>query len=73
METKILTSKQFPEIEKLKKRFKIYRATDTKGRKKLEVVELVNKDRVFRGCAKSTKKAFKLASKEIKTHYKLSA
>lgn len=73
METIVLTKKQFPVIKKLKKEFKIYRATDTKGTKDLEVVELTNKDRVFRGCAKSTKKAFKLAHKELKRHYKLSA
>jgi len=73
METKVLTTKKFPQIKKLKKHYKIYRATDTEGKKKLKLIELTNKDRVFRGCAKSTKKAFKLAQREIKRHYKVSA
>lgn len=68
--TKVLTAKEFPKIKKLKKRFKIYKVTDTHGKNKLEMVEFVNSERAFRGCAKSTKKAFKLAQKEVKKHYK---
>jgi hypothetical protein len=68
--TKVLTAKDFPQIKKLKKKFKIYRVTDTHGKNKLEMVEMLNGQRAFRGCAKSTKKAFKAAHKELKLHYK---
>lgn len=71
--TRVLTSNEFPKIKKLKKKFKIYKVTDTKGKNKLEMVEFVNAERHFRGCAKSTKKAFKLAHKELKKHYQESA
>ena len=71
--TKVLTVKEFPKIKKLKKKFKIYKFTDTKGRNKLEMVEFVNAQRAFRGCAKSAKRAFKLAHRELKRHYKKSA
>lgn len=70
IQTRVLTSKEFPKIEKLKKKFKIYKVTDTKGKNNLEMVELVNAQRAFRGCATSTKKAFKLANKELKNYYK---
>jgi len=72
-QTRVLTAKEFPKIKKLKKKFKIYKFTDTCGTNKLEMVEFVNKERAFRGCAKSTKKAFKLAHKELKKHYEKSA
>jgi len=72
-QTRVLTAKEFPKIKKLKKKFKIYKFTDTKGKNKLEMVEFVNAERHFRGCAKSTKRAFKLAHKELKKHYQKSA
>ncbi|MEA3512259.1 MAG: hypothetical protein U9R37_01515 [Campylobacterota bacterium] len=69
METKVLKSQEFPKIEKLKKEYNIFRAIDTKVKKDLDIVEIINKDRVFRGVGKSTKKAFKSAAKEVKRHY----
>ncbi len=69
METKVLKSQEFPEIKKLKKEFNIFRVVDTKVKKKLDIVEFINEERIFRGCGKSTKKAFKSAAKEVKKHY----
>lgn len=71
METKVLNTQEFPKIKKLKKEYKIFRAIDTKVKRNLDIVEFVNGDRIFRGFGKSTKKAFKNASQEVKRHYHL--
>jgi hypothetical protein len=42
---------------------------DIKAKKDLEMVEFMNSDGVFRGFGKNTKKAFKNASKVLKSHY----
>jgi hypothetical protein len=69
MVTTILSKQEFPKIKKLQKKFHIFRAVDIKAKKDLEMVEFMNSDGVFRGFGKNTKKAFKNASKVLKSHY----
>lgn len=70
MITKILNKEQVPKIEKVKKKFKIFRAIIIKSEQDIRSVEFMNKNGVFRGFGKSTKEAYKNAKKVIKNYYK---
>ena len=67
MTVRLISKKEFPEIKELKKKFKVFRAIDIKNSDKMEAVEFFNKDGVFRGFGKDTKKAFKKLKKLSKT------
>ena len=67
--TTILREDNFPKVEKIKKRFNIFRAVDIKSESNLESVEFMNKDGVFRGFGKNTKEAFKNAKQVLKRYY----
>lgn len=69
MTVRILTENEFPKIKKLKEKFNVIRAIDIKNGAKLEAVELINKDGIFRGFGKSPEKAFKKAQKVLKKYY----
>ena len=69
MITTILRKDNFPKVEKVKKKFNIFRAVDIKSESNLESVEFMNKDGVFRGFGKNTKQAFKNAKQVLKKHY----
>lgn len=69
MSIKILNETNFPKVEKVKKRFNIFRIVDIK-KGKLEIIEFFNKDGVFRGFGKNRKEAFKKAKKVTKKFYK---
>ena len=73
MTTNILTINEFSNLNKIKKKYNIYRAINIQARDSFNVVEFMNRDGVFRGFGKNTKKAFKSAKKVLKTHYKLCA
>lgn len=66
---RILTSSDIPKISKIKKEFDIFRVVDT-NQGKLEMVELFNKDGVFRGFGKDTKAAFKKAKRVLTNFYR---
>ena len=70
MTVRILTQQDFPKIKKLEKNFDKLRTVYIKNSDRLEAVEIFNKDGVFRGFGKDTKKAFKKAVKVLKKHYK---
>jgi len=70
MITKILNKEKIPKIDKLKKKFNIFRAIIIKSEQELRSVEFMNKNGVFRGFGKSTKEAYKNAEKVIKAYYK---
>ena len=68
MSIHILTSDEFPKIEKIKKKFDVFRVLYiTKGN--LKIVEFFNKDGAFRGFGRDTKAAYKKAKKTLKQHY----
>jgi len=69
MITTILREDTFPKVKKVKERFNIFRAVDIKSESKLESVEFMNKDGVFRGFGKNTKQAFKNAKQVLKKYY----
>ncbi|MFV0563326.1 hypothetical protein [Malaciobacter mytili] len=66
---RILTKNDIPKIDKMKQDFNIFRVVDTK-KGKLEMVELFNKDGVFRGFGRDTKAAYKKAKRAVKKYYK---
>ncbi|AXX91101.1 hypothetical protein CPU12_10425 [Malaciobacter molluscorum LMG 25693] len=66
---KILTSSDIPKISKIKKEFDVFRVVDI-NQGKLKMVEMFNKDGVFRGFGKDTKAAFKKAKKVLINFYK---
>jgi len=70
MKVTILSKEEHPNIKKIQKEFDIFRVVniDTKG--KLNIVELFNKDGVFRGFGRDTKAAYKKAKKALKRYYK---
>lgn len=70
MTVRMITKKEFPEVKELKKKFNIFSAIDVKNTDKMEAVEFFNKDGVFRGFGKNTKKAFKNAKQTLKSYYK---
>lgn len=70
MHITILSKKDLPNIEKMQKKFDIFRVVDIKTKDKLEVVEFFNKDGVFRGFGRNTKVAYKKAKKALKGYYK---
>ena len=70
MTIKMISKKDFPEVKKLKKEFDVFRVIDIKNSDKMEAVEFFNKDGVFRGFGKNTKKAFKRAQKTLENYYK---
>lgn len=69
MSIRILTAKDFPKIDKIKKEYDVFRAIDIK-KGDLEIVEFFNKDGAFRGFGKTTKAAYKKARKVLKNYYK---
>lgn len=69
MSIKILTAKDFPKIDKIKKEYDVFRAIDIK-KGDLEIVEFFNKDGAFRGFGKTTKAAYKKARKVLKNYYR---
>jgi len=68
MSIKILTAKENPKVEKLKKEFDIFRVIDIK-KGELQMIEFFNKDGAFRGFGRDTKTAFKKAKKVLKNYY----
>ena len=70
MITKIINKEEVPKIEKIKKKFNIFRAIIIKSEQEIRSVEFMNKNGVFRGFGKSTKEAYKNAKKVIKNYYK---
>lgn len=70
MNVKILSNNDFSNINKLKKEFDVFRVIKTETGKKLHMIELFNKDGVFRGFGRDTKAAYKKAKKVIKKYYK---
>lgn len=69
MSIRILTAKDFPKIDKIKKEYDVFRAIDIK-KGNLEIVEFFNKDGAFRGFGKTPKAAYKKARKVLKNYYK---
>ncbi len=68
MSISILTTKEFPKIEKIKKDFDVFRVLHiTKGN--LRIVEFFNKDGAFRGFGRDTKVAYKKAKRTLKKYY----
>jgi len=70
MITKILNKDKIANIDKLKKKFNIFRAIIVKSEQEIRSVEFMNKNGVFRGFGKNTKEAYKNAKKVIKNYYK---
>lgn len=70
MTVRLITKKEFPEVNELKKKFDIFRVIDVKNTDKMEAVEFFNKDGVFRGFGKNTQKAFNRAKKTLMAYYK---
>ncbi|NVJ53065.1 MAG: hypothetical protein HWD90_05180 [Campylobacteraceae bacterium] len=68
MSIKILTAKENPKVEKLKKEFDIFRVIDIK-KGELQMIEFFNKDGAFRGFGRDTKTAFRKAKKVLKNYY----
>ena len=71
MITKIINKEEVPKIEKIKKKFNIFRAIIIKSEQDIRSVEFMNKNGVFRGFGKSTKEAYKNAKKVIKITIKI--
>ena len=69
MKVTILSKNDLPNIEKIQKEFDIFRVVKVKTREKLDMIEFFNKDGVFRGFGKDTKKAYKTAKKALKNYY----
>jgi len=69
MLVKILTKNDFPKIEKIKKKFNIFRVLLVKNKSNIQAVEFFNKDGVFRGFGTNSKKAFKKAKRSLKRFY----
>jgi predicted RNase H-like HicB family nuclease len=69
MTTKILSDKKIPKINKLKKKFNIFRAIVIKSERDIQSVEFMNSKGVFRGFGKSTKEAYQNAKKILKKYY----
>lgn len=70
MRVTILSKNDLPNIEKIQKEFNVFRVVKVKTREKLDMIEFFNKDGVFRGFGKNTKKAFKRAKKTLENYYK---
>lgn len=69
MSIRILTTKDFPKIEKIQKQYNVFRTIDIK-KGNLKIVEFFNEDGAFRGFGKTTKAAYKKARKVLKNYYK---
>ena len=69
MTVKILSKNDFSKIEKLKKRFNIFRVLFVQNKNDLQAVEFFNKDGVFRGFGSNPKEAFKKAKRCLKEYY----
>jgi len=67
---RILNNSQFSYIDKLKEDYNVYRVFAMKAKEKLNSVEIINTDGIFRGFGKNTKEAFKNASKVLISYYK---
>jgi len=70
MFVKILNKNDFVKIDKLKKKFKIFRVLLIQNNSKIQAVEFFNKDGVFRGFGTNVNEAFKKAKKSLKSYYK---
>jgi len=70
MITKVLNKDKISNIDKVKKKFNIFRAILIKSEQDIRSVEFMTKNGVFRGFGKSTKEAYKNAKKVIKNYYK---
>ena len=69
MIVKILSKKDFSKIEKLKKKFKIFRVLLVQNNSNIQAIEFFNEDGVFRGFGRDTKEAFRKAKKSIERYY----
>jgi len=69
MTTKILNEEKIPKINKLKKKFNIFRAIVIKSERDIRSVEFMNNKGVFRGFGKSTKEAYQNAKKILERYY----
>jgi len=69
MIVKILSKKDFSKIEKLKKKFKIFRVLLVQNSSNIQAIEFFNEDGVFRGFGRDSKEAFRKAKKSIKRYY----
>ncbi|MGM0519498.1 MAG: hypothetical protein ACQERD_07630 [Campylobacterota bacterium] len=69
MKVTILSKNDLPNIEKLQKEFSVFRVIKVKTKEKLDMIEFFNKDGVFRGFGRDTKKAYKKAKKALKSYY----
>ena len=69
MITKILNEDKIPKINKLKKKFNIFRAIVIKSERDIQSVEFMNNKGVFRGFGKSTKEAYKNAKNILEKYY----
>lgn len=70
MSITILTKNDNPNIEKVQKKFNIFRVVYIKTKGKLEIIEFFNKDGVFRGFGRNSKAAYKKAKKALKKYYR---
>ena len=70
MKITILSKNDLPNIEKIQKEFEVFRVIKIKTKEKLDMIEFFNKDGVFRGFGRDTKKAYKKAKKALKAYYK---
>jgi len=69
MIVKILSKKDFSKIEKLKKKFKIFRVLLVQNSSNIQAIEFFNEDGVFRGFGRDSKEAFRKAKKSITRYY----
>lgn len=69
MTVKILNKHDFSTLNKLKKKFNIFRVLFIQNKSDLQAVEFFNKDGVFRGFGTNPKEAFKKAKKSLKKYY----
>ena len=69
MTVKILNNQDYSKLDKLKKKFNIFRVLFVQNNSELQAVEFFNEDGVFRGFGTSPKEAFKKAKKSLKKFY----
>ena len=64
----LITEENSPKISSIKKKYNVFRVIKMKNGN-LKIIELFNKDGIFRGFGRSTKEAYKKAKKVIKNYY----
>lgn len=69
MTVKILNKHDYSKLDKLKKKFNIFRVLFVQNKSHIQAVEFFNKDGVFRGFGTNPKEAFKKAKKSLKKFY----